>query len=297
MAKSLSEKEKIRNLLGKVVSPAIAEELLNKGIDLGGEERFVTTLFSDVRNFTALCEGRKPEDILTLLNEYFTQISGKIENHGGVVDKYIGDAVMAIFGAPLQHHDDALRSLDAAFEICNALKELNMDFRKRGINPLSIGIGINSDIVVAGNMGSLNRLNYTVIGDGVNLASRLEGLTKNYGVDIIVSETTAHAAPEYVYRELDRVRVKGKEKACTIYEPLGTEKNISHELLEELKFYNTALQSYRTQDWKSAAKQFTLLQDEFPDRQLYKVYLERIERLNKNQPKDNWDGIYTFTSK
>lgn len=297
MAKGLKEKERVRTLLGKVVSPAIAEELLSKDIVLGGEERLVTTLFSDVRNFTSLCEGRKPEEILTLLNEYFTQISAKIEDNGGVVDKYIGDAVMAIFGAPIQHQDDALRAVKTSFEMCHALIQLNENFRTRGISPIEIGIGINSDIVVAGNMGSINRLNYTVIGDGVNLASRLEGLTKTYGVNIIVSQSTANATPEFLYRQLDIVKVKGKNQSCTIYEPLGQADQIKGNIIRSLDIYNDGLNSYRNRAWDKASALFKILLKENPDSKLYKLYINRCEQMKTNPPDNEWDGSYTYTNK
>ena len=297
MAKGLKEKEKVRNLLGKVVSPAIAEELMSKDIELGGEEKFVTTLFSDVRNFTTMCEGRKPEEILSLLNEYFTKISGKIEDNGGVVDKYIGDAVMAIFGAPLRKDDDAARAINSAFEMCQALKILNISFQERGISPIGIGIGIHSDIVVAGNMGSINRLNYTVIGDGVNLASRLEGLTKNYGVDIIVSDATANVATEFLYRELDLVKVKGKNNSCVILEPLGVINHISNDIIESLEIYKNALKLYRDRKWDEAKNEFETLFNTQPTSILYKLYITRCDEMKNNPPNKDWDGSYTFTSK
>ena len=297
MAKGLKEKEKVRNLLGKVVSPAIAEELMSKDIKLGGEEKFVTTLFSDVRNFTSMCEGRNPEEILALLNEYFTKISGKIEDNGGVVDKYIGDAVMAIFGAPLRKEDDAARAIKAAFEMCHALKLLNENFKERGISPIGIGIGIHSDVVVAGNMGSINRLNYTVIGDGVNLASRLEGLTKAYGVDIIVSDATANVAKEFLYRELDLVKVKGKNNSCVILEPLGAIEHISNDITESLGKYKNALALYRSKKWEEAKSEFKILLNAQPSSVLYQLYVTRCDEMKNNPPDCDWDGSYTFTSK
>lgn len=297
MAKGLAEKEKVRNLLGKVVSTAIAEELLSKDIALGGEERFVTVLFSDVRNFTSLCEGRDPKEILSLLNEYFTKISTKIEENNGVVDKYIGDAVMAIFGAPVQHKNDAVHSIVAAFEMCSELKKLNENFKQRGIAPLGIGIGINSGLVVAGNMGSKNRLNYTVIGDDVNLASRLEGLTKHYGVEIIVSEETAKIAPEFIYRELDLVKVKGKKNVCKILEPLGHADKVSPDTLNSLEIYHQALYFYQARQWAKAKDEFEKLLDAQPSSVLYQLYVNRCEEMLKNPADENWDGSYIFTSK
>ena len=170
MMAGLAERDRVRDLLGKVVSMEIAEELLSKDIELGGEEREVTILFSDVRNFTELCENRSPQDVLSILNAYLTRVSNVIEAEGGVVDKFIGDAVMSLFGAPLSHADDASRALRTATGMCRALDELNHEFRQQGRPELTIGIGINTAVVVAGNMGSQTRLNYTVIGDGVNLA-------------------------------------------------------------------------------------------------------------------------------
>lgn len=220
MAKGLAEKEKVRNLLGKVVSPEVASELLKGDIELGGEEREVTVLFSDVRGFTSLCEGQAPKQILSLLNEYFSAITAVIEANGGVVDKFIGDAVMALFGAPVAQTDATERAIRTAFGMEQALARVNADFATRGLPPITIGIGINTGKVVAGNMGSPSRLNYTVIGDGVNLASRLEGLTKQYGATIIVSEACVQAAPGFSYRELGVTQVKGRQEPVRIFEPL-----------------------------------------------------------------------------
>jgi adenylate cyclase len=224
MSKGLAERDQVRDLLGKVVSPAVAAELLRKDVTLGGEEREVTVLFSDVRSFTTMCEALPPQEVLGTLNRYFTRMSAIVEAHGGVVDKYVGDAIMALFGAPLANPDDADRAMETALEMCEALDELNAQQQVRGHPAINIGIGINTDIVIAGNMGSQTRLNYTVIGDGVNLASRLEGLTKTpeYATRIIISSTTlARAKGRYQTRRLGEVAVKGKQKPTEIYALLG----------------------------------------------------------------------------
>jgi adenylate cyclase len=224
MSKGLAERDQVRDLLGKVVSPAVAAELLRKDVTLGGEEREVTVLFSDVRSFTTMCEALAPQEVLGILNRYFTQMSAIVEAHGGVVDKYVGDAIMALFGAPLANPDDADRAMETALEMCEALDELNAQQQVRGHPAINVGIGINTDIVIAGNMGSQTRLNYTVIGDGVNLASRLEGLTKTpeYATRIIISRTTlAKAKGRYQTRPLGEVAVKGKQKPTEIYALLG----------------------------------------------------------------------------
>ena len=224
MSKGLAERDQVRDLLGKVVSPAVAAELLRKDVTLGGEEREVTVLFSDVRSFTTMCEALAPQEVLGILNRYFTRMSAIVEAHGGVVDKYVGDAIMALFGAPLANPDDADRAMETALEMCEALDELNTQQQVRGYPAIKVGIGINTDVVIAGNMGSQTRLNYTVIGDGVNLASRLEGLTKTpeYATRIIISRRTlAKAKGQYQTRPLGEVAVKGKQKPTEIYALLG----------------------------------------------------------------------------
>jgi adenylate cyclase len=226
MSEGLTERDQVRDLLGKVVSPAVATELLRKDVTLGGEEREVTILFSDLRSFTSISEARSPQRMLAILNRYFTRMSAIVERHGGVVDKYMGDAIMALFGAPLAHPDDADRALQAALEMSDALDELNRQSEAKGRRPLNVGIGINTDVVVAGNMGSQTRLNYTVIGDGVNLAYRLEELTKTpeYETRIIISHSTlSKAIRRYQTRRLGEVAVKGKQNSTEIYALLGRE--------------------------------------------------------------------------
>jgi adenylate cyclase len=226
MSEGLAERDQVRDLLGKVVSPAVAAELLRKDVTLGGEEREVTILFSDLRNFTTMCEALSPQKMLGILNHYFTRMSAIVETHGGVVDKYVGDAMMALFGAPLVNPEDADRAMETALEMCDALDELNRQWHAEGRPTIGLGIGIHTDIVVAGNMGSQTRLNYTVIGDGVNLASRLQGLTKTpeYATRIIISRTTlAKAKGRYQTRRLGEVAVKGKQKSTEIYALLGRE--------------------------------------------------------------------------
>ena len=223
MSKGLYERDKVRNLLGKVISPEIAEELISKDVQLGGEERDMTILFTDLRNFTGLSEKRSPAEVLNLLNEYLTLMTGIIDKHGGVVDKYIGDAIMALFGAPLVLPDHAEKAVNCAMEMTSALNKLNIEFTRKGLPELAMGIGVNTGNVVVGNMGSRDRLNYTVIGDNVNLASRLESVTKDYQVSIIVSENTRHLSANIKFRKLDRITVKGKQEPVTIYTPTNHE--------------------------------------------------------------------------
>jgi adenylate cyclase len=220
MTAGLAERDRVRDLLGKVVSPEIAAQLLRSDLQLGGAEREVTILFSDLRNFTALSENLPPRELLALLNRYLDRMSAIVEKHGGVIDKYIGDAIMALFGAPVALDGAAARAIAAAREMKVALADLNRELAAEGKPPLALGIGINTGRVVAGNMGSHTRMNYTVIGDGVNLAARLESLTKDEKFDarIIVSAATAAAAnATHQLRALGTVTVKGKTEAVEIY--------------------------------------------------------------------------------
>jgi adenylate cyclase len=226
MSEGLAERDRVRDLLGKVVSPEVATELLRKDLTLGGEEREVTVLFSDLRNFTSMSERLSPQEMLEILNRYFTRMAAIIERHGGVVDKYMGDALMALFGAPVSNPDDADRAMQCSLEMTQALDELNQQWNQRGLPTIGVGIGINTDVVVAGNMGSKTRLNYTVIGDGVNLASRLEGLTKSvdYEARIIISGSTLiKAKRKYRTRRLGEVAVKGKQQPTEIFALLASE--------------------------------------------------------------------------
>ena len=220
MTAGLAERDRVRNLLGMVVSPEIATQLLHSDLKLGGEEREVTILFCDLRDFTSFSEKMPPTEVLALLNRYLDRMSGIIERHGGVIDKFIGDAIMALFGAPVAAPEAPARAVAAARDMAQALESLNGELRAEGKPTLAFGIGINTAWVVAGNMGSKTRLNYTVIGDGVNLASRLEGLTKDpaYATPIIVSEATLTGiSPRPFARELGEVKVKGKSDAVKIF--------------------------------------------------------------------------------
>lgn len=289
MARGLLEKEKVRDLLGKVVSHQIAEQLLNNPVELGGEERVVTILFSDIRGFTSYCEGLPPQQVLTELNRVLSLISNIVETHAGVVDKYNGDAVMALFGAPIQSAEDASNAMTASLEIIAALQQLG--------STLSACVGVNTGLVVAGNLGSSNRLNYSVIGDAVNLAARLESLTRLYNVANIVSAASMQAAPEFVYRELDVVRVAGKTEPVRIFELLGRADSLSPQMQEEVELYARALADYRRQNWDAAIAGFSLLKGKCDNGALAQVFLDRIAEFRIRPPAPDWDGVYTLGSK
>jgi len=301
MAKGLAEKERVRDLLGKVVSPEIANELMSKQLELGGEEREITVFFTDIRGFTTLCEGRSPQQILALLNEYFSALTIVIEQHGGVVDKYIGDAVMALYGAPVVCRDAPERAIRTALAIRPALAALNQSFAQRGLAPISMGIGINTDSVVVGNMGSQSRLNYTAIGDGVNLASRLEGLAKRYGARVIVSESTATAAPAFLCLPLDLVRVKGKQAPVRILEPLIERDKASATLLKLVAQFEDFLRLWQGGLFPLATTALHLVieqarsEPEF-NQDLLELYRRRLAQLTDTPPPE-WDGVYICDEK
>ena len=289
MASGLAEKEKVRDLLGKVVSHQIAEELLSNPVELGGEERTATILFSDIRGFTSYCEDLPPQQVLGELNKVLSCISDIVEAHNGVVDKFQGDAVMALFGAPVSSRDDAANAMAAGLEIIAAVGSAK--------SPLSACVGINTGLVVAGNLGSANRLNYSVIGDAVNLAACLESLTRLYNVANIVSAASKAAAPGFVYRELDEVQVVGKNRSVSIYELVGTADTVTPAKQEELALFASALAAYRQQDWLRAREQFTQLLETCDNTHLHQVFLQRIKHYEDNPPGPDWQGVYTFDKK
>lgn len=289
MASGLQEKERVRDLLGKVVSQEIAEELLSNPVELGGGERTATILFSDIRGFTSYCEDLPPQKVLGELNKVLSCISDIVEAHNGVVDKFQGDAVMALFGAPVSSKNDAANAMAACLEIISAVGSAE--------NPLSACVGINAGLVVAGNLGSANRLNYSVIGDAVNLVARLESLTRLYNVANIVSAASMSAAPGFVYRELDEVQVVGKNRSVSIYELVGAADTVTPAKQEELALFVSALAAYRQQDWLRAREQFTQLLETCDNTALHRVFLLRIEHYEDNPPGPDWQGVYTFDMK
>ncbi len=302
MSKGLKERDEVRNLLGKVVSPEIAAELLSKDIDFAGEKKQATILFCDIREFTNLCEQLDPRDVLLLLNRYLSRMTDSIESHKGVIDKYIGDAIMALFNVPIDVANAPEQAVKAAQRMMTSLEALNVELSKENIPNINIGIGINTGQVVAGNMGSSHRLNYSVIGDGVNLASRLEGLTKYFGVSIIVSEITAQYCKNIEFRELGKVKVKGKEEAIRIFEPLSPD-TLTDDKIQLLNQFQTALEYFRKRQWQYSREIFQhLLQqnskiEHTKDDLIYQLYLENIELLSQKEIGENWSGELVFHSK
>ena len=293
MAEGLQEKEQVRNLLGKVVSEEIASELLTNQIELGGEEKEITVLFCDIRNFTAICEAIAPQKVLTRLNSFFSEASKIIESHQGVIDKYMGDALMALFGAPIKHGNEENRAVGVALEMREKIHHA-MTEQDQLEEPLKFGIGIASGQTLVGNMGSENRLNYSVIGDGVNVAARLESLTKFYEIPVLVNERVAINANQYTFRWIDRIRAKGKRQAIDIYQPLQAHDIEAKQDL--LQLHQSSVKAYLAAEWDEAEKGFSLLKDQCGNQKIYQIYLDRIQGCREKGLTD-WDGTFTHTTK
>lgn len=292
-------KRQLAHLFGQYVPPELVEEMSEKmdEINLDGEMREMSVLFSDVRGFTTISESLEPKVLTSYINAFLTPITKVIHDNRGTIDKYMGDAVMAFWGAPLEDRQHALHALNAAINIVERMHSLRKEFSEKQWPEIYVGVGVNTGIMNVGNKGSEFRVDYTILGDAVNLGSRLEGLTKVYGVDIITSEFTRHAVPEFEYRELDRVRVKGKDKPVSIYEPLGLLENVGKAERKLLRQFHIGIKQYRSQNWDAAEREIFALSQLDPERKIYKIYLDRIMHFRNNPPEDNWDGCFTHTSK
>ena len=292
-------KHQIATMFGQYVPPELVDEMSDNPdlVSFEAVNRELTVLFSDIRSFTTISEHLSPGDLSLLMNEYLTAMTKIIHENHGTIDKYMGDAVMAFWGAPIHDEQHARHAMETGIAMLERLKAIQDDFTARGWPEIRIGVGLNSGTMSVGDMGSQFRRAYTVIGDTVNLGSRLEGLTKNYGVEIIVGEATRALVKNYTYRALDVVRVKGKDEPVAIYEPLAPTEEVSKEELKELSLHRETLKLYRAQEWDRAELQFLNLQKLSPDRRLYQVYIERIAQYRQTSPGENWDGVFTHTTK
>ncbi len=292
-------KRQITGLFGQYVPSEVVDEMSKhpEQVSMEGESREMTILFSDVRGFTTISEGLEPKDLSLLMNEFLTPLSRVIYSHRGTIDKYMGDCIMAFWGAPLPDTRHAYHAVQSGLEMQRTLRDLQPSLKERGWPEIRIGVGINTGRVSVGNMGSEVRVAYTVMGDAVNLASRLEGITKEYGAGVVVGEVTKEDAPEFIYRELDLVRVKGKDKPVAIFEPLGLAGEVGQAALEESKLFQQALRMYRKQEWDKAELQLFNLLKIAPKSKLYEVYAERVTHYRSNSPGENWDGVFVFKTK
>jgi adenylate cyclase len=294
------EKRKVRKTFERYVSPgviALIEKNPKKYFKTGGESKELTVMFSDIRSFTTISEGLTPDQLVRLLNEYLGEMTDILFKRWGTLDKYIGDAIMGFWGSPFPQDDHAIRACACALDMRARLQELNMKWELQGQKPLAIGIGINTGEVNVGNMGSSKRFAWTVMGDNVNLASRLEGITKDYHVQCVASESTYRATKDhYTFREIDRIRVKGKTLPVTIFELLDWGRNESLHTDRIVRF-SEALTAYRRQQWDEAIELFRKIKARFPDDGPAETFIKRSHEFMEAPPEPDWDGVYAMKTK
>jgi adenylate cyclase len=292
-------KRQFTELFGQYVPPELVDKMAEdpEKYSMAGKKETLTVLFSDVMGFTSISERLNPQDLAAFINEYLTLMSQIIREEGGTLDKYIGDAIMAFWGAPVPDEQHATRGVVAALRMQQGLDVLRQDFARRGWPSIAVGIGLSSGEMTVGDMGSQVRKVYTVMGDAVNLGSRLEGITRQYGVGILVSEDTVRMSSGIVYREIDWVRVKGKDIPIRIYQPLALASEFDALSQQQLDQWHAALEAYRQQCWDDAQALLTDLQQARPDDPLWDVYLERVADYRLNPPGADWDGVKKFDSK
>lgn len=293
------KREQLKKMFGQYVPAKHIDEMLKSPEDfaLHGESRELSVLFADIRSFTSISEKMTATDLVTMLNNLFTPMTGIIFKYRGTIDKYVGDLIMAFWGAPLKDKNHAQHAIISALEMQKKLKQLREDALKNNGIEISMGMGINSGVMNVGDMGSQYRRNYTVLGDAVNLASRVESLSKYYGVYIIVTENTQAHQTKFVFRKLDIVRVKGKHEGVAIYEAICMQTELTDELKHELEEYHRALECYYEQRWDDALRMMTELYNKHPDTKIYHLYMDRINEFKHEPPSADWDGVYTHTSK
>jgi adenylate cyclase len=296
----ITTEKRVRSTMARYMSKEVADQLLAAGeAELVGKDQKVSILFSDVRGFTTIAEALGARETVSMLNEYFTEMVDVIFDHGGILDKYIGDAIMALFGAPFETAEDADNALAVANDMMLKLAELNGRRTADGKKPIDIGVGLSTGDVVVGNIGSVKRMEYTVIGDSVNLASRLERANKVYGSKILLSESTVRNLKRpAVLRELDLLRVKGKDRPVAVYESLGyREAELSNGLGTLLERYDHGLAAYRNRDWSQALGSFERALEAMPGDGPSAMYAERCRLYAAKPPPDHWDGVWVLTDK
>ena len=294
-------KRAITRLFGQYVSPELVKEMAKQPeqITLSGQSKELTVLFADVRNFTNISENISPQELSLLMNQILTPMTEAIYRNMGTVDKYMGDAIMAFWGAPVEQADHATKAVLSALGMQKKIKVLSEHLQKKGHPEIAIGIGINTGIMSVGNMGSKYRMAYSVMGDAVNLGSRLEGLTKVYGARIIVSETCQQQAPEFLYRMLDKVRVKGKKEPIRILEPMKRLQKSQFDDIRKATLLNDAIEYYCNRQWLHAQSKLDNI-DQYKDDDYKKIvylYRQRIKEFQQIPPPDDWDCVFNFTEK
>lgn len=292
-------KQHVTSVFGQYVPSEHISHMLTEPDKYGfqGETRELTVLFSDIRSFTTISENLSATELKDLLNRYFTPVTETIFNYQGTIDKYVGDMVMAFWGAPLDDPQHAEHALQASLDMLEVINRLNPELKALGYPEIQVGIGLNTGPMNVGDMGSSFRRAYTVLGDAVNLGSRLEGLTKFYGIDILVGPETQAQCNDWAFRFVDKIQVKGKHEPVNVYEPICRTSELSKTMTQELAIYERAYEHYRNRQWEDAKSLFNELYMNSERSELYQIYLDRIELLSWQPLPDDWDGTFTHTSK
>jgi adenylate cyclase len=291
----------MRRMFQSMVTPKVVDAILKKseGIELGGEEKEVTVLFSDIRGFTSFSEQHKPQEVVSILNEYLPPMTETVYQTDGTLERYIGDAIMAFWGAPVAQQDHAQRACITALGMADLLHQtLHPKWEREGREKLRIGIGLNSGNVVVGFIGTESIKNYALVGDTVNLGSRLEGATKEYRVEIILSETTYEKVKDdFLCRELDLIRVKGKARPIRIYELINRRLKDSGVKEKIARVFERGLAHYRGREWDQAVGQLKIGLGWDPEDGPSQLFIERCGELKKNPPPPDWDGVFEMKTK
>ena len=302
MIEDISSEKRMKSTMSRYMDPELADQLMNAGESddvMGGKQSTASVLFSDVRSFTTITEELGAQGTVKLLNDYFTIMVDCITDEGGMLDKFIGDAMMCIFGTPIPHEDDPDRAVRAAIRMMTDLKVFNEKRAAEGKMPIDHGMGVNTDSIVSGNIGSPKRMDYTVIGDGVNLAARIESACKQYGAHILISEFTYKAVKAtYRTRQVDYVIVKGKTEPVGVFEVLDFHDDNSYpNMIEALGNFNDGYRAWNDGKWDQAIKLFNSVKKINPEDKAAQLYLDRCDYMKKNPPKKEWDGVWVMTSK
>jgi adenylate cyclase len=299
-------KRQIAHLFGTYVPPELVDEMVKdpNSYSMKAASKELTVMFCDMRGFTKMSETMEPTQLQGLLNDVFSRLTRVIRNNRGTIDKYMGDCVMAFWGAPVDSPEHAALSVKTAMEMAHEVRNINEEHRAKGMPEIGVGIGLNTGSMCVGDMGSSLRKAYTVVGDAVNLGARLEGLSKIYGVDIVVSESTKKLAPDFAWQELDRVRVKGKDQAVTIFWPLAPLDRLPKDSADELKLWTNYLKAYRAQDWDQCDLHMLNMERVFASKNgksakkyLYQLYSERVASMRELPFDPSWDGATNFETK
>jgi adenylate cyclase len=294
------QRGQLKSMFGQYIPPQLVDmmtQMPEQHLTMESESRELTVLFADIRSFTTISESLEPNDLKVLLNQFFGHMTRIIFQHKGTIDKYVGDMIMAFWGAPISYGAHAQPAVLAALDMIETVETLKPQFAAQGLPEINIGIGLNTGVMSVGDMGSEYRRAYTVIGDSVNLASRLEGLTKYYGVGIVISEFTYQQLEGIVCRKLDRVQVKGKTASVEVYEPICPEPALTETLQDELERHHRALEHYWSQQWNEAQSLFETLCEDCCETTLYRLYLSRIDEMRQRDPGPDWNGVYERRSK